>query len=164
MQVYDVFNHIMPQPQPMHVHNEADPTAKLSEYLRAVKYKPLADPVTFLYALASGERDTLHAILKWALSQLPVLQKRAMVGFYLSMPEVPPEFKSVHEIAARTAEIRTLQEDFKRLHQELDRSKGELPELDALRKQLLRRENERASLSTRIAKAKAKAEGCAPLR
>jgi hypothetical protein len=106
MQVYDVFKHIIPCPKDINVHMEADPSGKLVEYLRAVKYKPQADPATFRYALANGERDTLHNILKWALSQLPLLQKRATVGFYLAMPDVPAEFMTVADIASRTNEIK----------------------------------------------------------
>jgi hypothetical protein len=95
VQLYDVFDHVMPNPKPTNVYNEAEPISKLIEYLKAVKYKPQADPVAFRFALANGEREVLHAILKWILSQLPVLQKRAMIGFYLAMPEVPPEFKTL---------------------------------------------------------------------
>lgn len=94
-QVYDVFAYVMPNQKRINVHNEAEPTAKLIEYLKAVKYKPKAEPVAFRFALANGEREVLHAILNWVLSQLPVLQKRAMIGYYLAMPEIPSEFKAV---------------------------------------------------------------------
>jgi hypothetical protein len=39
--------------------------------------------------------------------------------------------------------------------------KSEFPSADEMRKQTLRKENERASLNTRIVKAKEKSEGCA---
>lgn len=160
LQVYNVFGHIMPVSKPVNVFMEADPTAQLVDYLKAVKYRPLSDPASFRYALQAGERDTLHAILKWALSQLPTLQRRALVGFYLAMPDIPQEFRGVPDIAARIEEIQGLQADFKELHRNVDAAKAELPNAAELRKQIMRKENERASLNARIAKSKDKAEGC----
>jgi hypothetical protein len=95
VQVYDVYMHIMPSPKPINVLHEADPPAKLIEYLKAVKYKPPTDAASFRYALANCDRDTLHGILKWTLSQSQVLQQRAMIGYYLAMPDVPAEFKTI---------------------------------------------------------------------
>jgi intraflagellar transport protein 81 len=85
----------MPLPQPVNVHNEADPAGKLMEYLRAVKYKPQTDSVAFRKALTAGERGPVYAVFSWMLPQHQVLKKRAMIGFYLTMPEVPMELKTV---------------------------------------------------------------------
>jgi intraflagellar transport protein 81 len=93
--VYDVFLHIIPNAAPVDVSCEADPTSKLMEYLKAVKYKPTQDAGTFRLALANGARDIVYALLKWLLSQVPVLQRRATIGIYLTMPEVPPEFRGI---------------------------------------------------------------------
>jgi DNA repair exonuclease SbcCD ATPase subunit len=65
------------------------------------------------------------------------------------------------EIASRLTEIRTLQEDFKTLHQDVESAKADLPSAEELMKQIQRKENDRASLSTRTVKAKEKAESCA---
>jgi hypothetical protein len=97
--VYDVYMHIMPSPKPTIVVNEADPPAKLIEYLKAVKYKPPTDAASFRYALANCDRETLHGILKWTLSQTQALQQRAMIGYYLAMPDVPAEFKTLQVIS-----------------------------------------------------------------
>jgi len=67
-----------------------------------------------------------------------------------SQPFTPPQ------------EIRELQEQFKALHQSLEASKQEFPEPEQMRKAISRRENDKASLATRIVKAKDKAETCAP--
>jgi Intraflagellar transport 81 calponin homology domain len=85
----------MPLPEDINVHNEADPSGKLIEYLRAVKYKPNMDPVNFRKAISAGDRETVCAVFSWLLPQLHILQKRAMVGFYLTMPEVPVELRTV---------------------------------------------------------------------
>lgn len=43
----------------------------------------------FKQQLAAGDRDTVHDVLKWLLSQgQATLEKRAFVGFHLSLPEV----------------------------------------------------------------------------
>jgi intraflagellar transport protein 81 len=85
----------MPLPQDINVHNEADVSGKLMEYLRAVKYKPNMEPVAFRKAISAGDRDTVYAVFSWIFPQLQILQKRAMVGFYLTMPEVPVELRTV---------------------------------------------------------------------
>lgn len=56
------------------------------------------DPVSFRTGLAQGDRDIVYALLKWILSQVPVLQQRAVIGFYLAMPDVPPEFRTITDI------------------------------------------------------------------
>lgn len=95
MQVYDVFMHIIPKPKPIDVQSEADPTSRLMEYLKAVKYKPGTDAVSFRLALANCTRDTIYSLLKWVLSQVPVLQQRATIGFYLTIPDVPAEYRGI---------------------------------------------------------------------
>lgn len=94
-QVHDVFLHIIPNAKPVDVQSEADPTSKLMEYLKAVKFKPPTDAGSFRLALASGARDVVYSLLKWLLSQVPVLQRRATIGIYLTMPEVPVEFRGI---------------------------------------------------------------------
>ena len=95
MQVYDVFMHIIPKPKQIDVHNEADATSRLMEYLKAVKYKPGTDAMSFRLALANCSRDAIYSLLKWVLSQVPTLKQRAMIGFYLTIPDVPVEFRSI---------------------------------------------------------------------
>jgi len=60
------------------------------------------DPVAFRSALHQGDRDIMYPLFKWLLSQLPILQKRAVIGYYLTMPEVPPEFRAIPDIEARS--------------------------------------------------------------
>lgn len=60
------------------------------------------------------------------------------------------------------AEIQELQGEFKELHQEVERANAGMPSVDELTKEIQRKENERASLRTRTAKAKEKAQACAP--
>lgn len=85
----------MPQPQRVIIANEADPAGKLLELLRAVKYRPPGDAVAFRRALGAGDRDTVLAVLSWMLPQHEVLKRRALIGFYLTMPEVPLELRTV---------------------------------------------------------------------
>lgn len=59
------------------------------------------------------------------------------------------------------AEIQELQGEFKELHQEVEQAKAGMPSVDELTKAIQRKENERASLRTRTAKAKEKAQACA---
>jgi hypothetical protein len=87
--------HIIPDPKQCNVYSETDATSRLMEYLKAIKYKPPTDPVAFRFALANGTRDVIYPLLKWILSQLPILQKRATVGYYLAMPDIPPEYRNV---------------------------------------------------------------------
>lgn len=79
----------------MDVQTEVDPTSKLMEYMKAVKYKPPTDAGSFRLALANGTRDVVYSLLKWLLSQVPVLQRRATIGIYLTMPEVPVEYRGI---------------------------------------------------------------------
>lgn len=95
MQVHDVFLHIIPNAKAVDVQTEAEPTSKLMEYLKAVKYKPPTDAGSFRLALANGARDVVYSLLKWLLSQVPVLQRRATIGIYLTMPEVPVEYRGI---------------------------------------------------------------------
>jgi intraflagellar transport protein 81 len=186
MQVHDVFLHIIPNAKPVELSSEADPTSKLMEYLKAVKYKPPMDAGSFRLALANGARDVVYSLLKWLLSQVPVLQRRATIGIYLTMPEVPQEFRgiqvrheihnwsdqhtadmrlvelvsNVQEISNCITEIQALQGEFKELHQQVEEVKASMPSVDELSKMIQRKENERASLRSRTAKAKEKAQAC----
>ena len=38
--------------------------------------------------LAAADKDVVYPLLKWVLAQPQMLQKRAFVGYYLSLPEV----------------------------------------------------------------------------
>lgn len=87
--------HIIPKPKPTDVHSEADATNRLMEYLKAIKYRPGTDAVSFRLALANCSRDAIYSLLKWVLSQVPVLQQRATIGFYLTIPDVPAEFRGI---------------------------------------------------------------------
>eukprot|EP00892_Ulva_mutabilis_P001157 jgi/Ulvmu1/11041/UM007_0222.1 len=156
--VYDVFIHIIPKPKPIDVHSETDPTGRLMEYLKAVKYRPGTDAVSFRLALANCSRDAIYSLLKWILSQVPVLQQRATIGFYLTIPDVPAEFRGIQDITNRIMEIQTAQEEFKAVHQAVEAAKSSMPSQEELRKAIQRKENERASLNTRIVKAKDKAQ------
>lgn len=65
---------------------------------------------------------------------------------------------SLQEIASRIGEIQELQGDFKELHQQVEEAKGSMPSVEELTKSIQRKENERASLRARTAKAKEKAQ------
>lgn len=74
---------------------------------------------------------------------------------------VTHKFKSsdgLQDISNRIAEIQSTQEDFKVLHQSVTAAKANMPSQDELRKGIQRKENERASLNTRIVKARDKAQ------
>jgi hypothetical protein len=71
--------------------------------------------------------------------------------------------RPVQEIATRTQEISALQQEFIELHKAFEAARAEVPPVEEVRRNILRRENERASLSSRIAKAKEKAERCVQL-
>lgn len=36
----------------------------------------------------AGDKDAVYPILKWVVPQPQVLEKRAFIGYYLSMPDV----------------------------------------------------------------------------
>jgi hypothetical protein len=63
--------------------------AKLSLCVNTLAHLPVPR-ASFKQALAQGDRDVLHGVLKWVLAQGQQLEKRAFVGFYLSWPEVRP--------------------------------------------------------------------------
>ena len=44
--------------------------------------------VTFRQQLGAGDKDTISSILKWVVPQPQHLEKRAFVGYYLSLPDV----------------------------------------------------------------------------
>jgi septal ring factor EnvC (AmiA/AmiB activator) len=58
--------------------------------------------------------------------------------------------------------IRAVQDEFKQLHQQLGALQAEVPSIVDLQAQVRAKENERASLRTRVARARDKAEACAP--
>jgi cell division septum initiation protein DivIVA len=58
--------------------------------------------------------------------------------------------------------IRAIQDDFKDLHQDLEALRAEVPPIVDLQAQVRTKENQRASLRTRVARARDKAEACAP--
>eukprot|EP00775_Hariotina_reticulata_P012912 gene12912-13039_t len=122
----DVTLKISPKLQRINPNEPPEQTAdRVAVFLRNVKYIPSLDVVTFRQLLAAADKDTVHSVLKWVLSQGQMLEKRAFVGSYLSLPDMPEELNYDPEVIELKEIIKGLQADFIEAHKALDTARDE---------------------------------------
>lgn len=85
---------------------------RITNFLRIVKYKPTVDGATFRQLLGAGDKGVMYHVLKWVLPQAGVLEKRAVVGYFMSLPDMPEELNYDADVMELKEEIKQLQAEF----------------------------------------------------
>ncbi|MEW5311643.1 MAG: hypothetical protein WDW38_003340 [Sanguina aurantia] len=155
----DVFAQITPKSNHVDVSNEtADHTAdRLLQFLKTVKYKPPTDATSFRQLLVAGDKDAVYPILKWVVPQPQVLEKRAFIGYYLSMPDMPEEFNFDPDVMEVKEEIKQLQLHFVELHRSSDGVKALTKDTQAVKVKIKGLEEEKERLTDKVERARQQA-------
>lgn len=114
---------------------------RITNFLKIVKYKPTVDGALFRQLLGAGDKDVIYHILKWVLSQPQVLEKRSMVGYYMSLPDMPEELNY-------DADVMEIKEEIKQLQQEFVEVRAPAPTCLSLKTQLASRQPNPSARST----------------
>ncbi|KAK9811633.1 hypothetical protein WJX72_007340 [[Myrmecia] bisecta] len=154
----DVAATISPIHKKVDVHHEnvEQTLGRLAGFLQAVKFPGLF-PIEELLA---GDKEALYGMLQWLMEeerQQPcILQKRALVGYYLSNPELPTDMLQYEDVLELRGEIKAYQEEFVALHKQTDANRGARRDAGELKAELLQLEDQKERLAEKVARAKAK--------
>eukprot|EP00879_Flechtneria_rotunda_P024027 GHRR01025449.1.p1 GENE.GHRR01025449.1~~GHRR01025449.1.p1 ORF type:complete len:555 (+),score=232.10 GHRR01025449.1:142-1806(+) len=150
----DVSAKINPRHQRHIAHESPDQTAdRIAGFLKIVNYQPSLVPGTFRQLLAAADRDVIHGVLKWVLSQGQMLEKRAFVGYYLSFPDMPDELSYDPDVMELKEVIKGLQGEFIEAHKALDAAQQEVKDLPQLRSLIKQMEEEKERLGEKVDRA-----------
>ena len=162
----DVFARVSPDTHPrVDVGSETpeETVARISDFLRHIKYKTEEDELSFREGIASGDSDTVLPILRHLVQKPEQLRRRAFVGFYLSDVPLPEEVANDEDVMQIREAIRVLQQEFVRLHRASEQARGSAKDPVKLRQRIPELENEKGQLKDKLDKTKAKIAGVSGL-
>jgi len=130
---------------------------RIAEFLHTLGYQCSFD-IEFQQGLVSGDKNTVHPILFWMLSNLEQLRKRAYLAKFCVNLEVPEEFlreEAVYEIYQTYKE---LQGQFKATHTHVEQERQGRMNPSDLQREVAQLDAEREQLSQKIQHLRAKSE------
>lgn len=133
---------------------------KMLGFLRILKYKPPpdVDMSAFRQGIVTGNKDTIHHILEWALTRLPELKKRAYLARFLVKIELAPDIEGDSDVQDLFQEYEHLIDEFKEFHKQYEQVQNSGYSTQEIRKDLTHMEEERDQLSKKIERLKRKVE------
>eukprot|EP00873_Tetraselmis_striata_P043397 jgi/Tetstr1/463661/TSEL_008522.t1 len=137
---------------------------RLMEFLRMVKYRPEMDQMQFRQYMAQADPSVVFPVLKWVLSQIDALSKRAFVGYYMTPVLMPDELSMDAEVAAIRDEINAYQQQFVELHKERETQRALNKDPQVLKTKTKQLEEERMHLGEKIERVKGKTAGVQNLK
>ena len=161
----DVFARVSPDTHPrvdVETETPEETVARISDFLRHIKYKTDEDELSFREGIANGDSDTILPILRHLVQKPEQIRKRAFVGFYLSDVPLPDDIANDEDVMQIRETIRMLQQEFVRLHRASEQAKGAAKDPMKLRQRSPELENEKGQLKDKIDKTKAKLAGVSP--
>lgn len=130
---------------------------RISEFLHILGYQCSFD-IEFQNGLMSGDKNTIHPILYWLLSNLEALRKRAYLAKFCMNLEVPEEFLREEQVASVYQNYKELQAQFKVHHSHVEQERhGRMNPAD-LQREVQQLDAEREQLAQKIQLLKAKTE------
>lgn len=162
----DVFARVSPDTHPrvdVETETPEETVARISDFLRHIKYKTDEDELSFREGIANGDSDTILPILRHLVQKPEQIRKRAFVGFYLSDVPLPDDIANDEDVMQIRETIRMLQQEFVRLHRASEQAKGAAKDPMKLRQRIPELENEKGQLKDKIDKTKAKLAGVSGL-
>eukprot|EP00051_Salpingoeca_urceolata_P027376 m.481226 g.481226 ORF g.481226 m.481226 type:complete len:669 (+) comp22084_c0_seq1:175-2181(+) len=157
----DIFTHISPE-QERRVRDEdpEDMIVRMLALLRALKYKPpQGAKANFRQGLIAASPEVVYPVMRWALSNLASLKKRAYLARFLVRVEVPPEFLQDMQVNDAHELYLAAIEEFKEVHKQLEGTKSGGLSAAEIKKDIANMEEEKEQLRRRIDRLKRKSEG-----
>jgi len=130
---------------------------RIAEFLHILGYQCSFD-IEFQQGLISGDKNTVHPILYWLLSNLDPLKKRAYLAKFCMNLEVPEEFLREEQVYQAYNQYKELQSQFKATHSHVEQERqGRMNPTD-LQREVAQLDAEREQLAQKIQHLKTKSE------
>lgn len=117
----DILQEINDQPRiDIHLEDLEQTAIRFFNMLHILRYKLFTDPGsdTLRQNILRGEKNTIHALLEWLLSNIDTLKQRAYLARFLMKIDVPSEILGDSDIAVLNQQYLQLLEEFKKVHKE----------------------------------------------
>eukprot|EP00929_Paragymnodinium_shiwhaense_P106286 TRINITY_DN7154_c0_g2_i1.p1 TRINITY_DN7154_c0_g2~~TRINITY_DN7154_c0_g2_i1.p1 ORF type:complete len:672 (-),score=263.56 TRINITY_DN7154_c0_g2_i1:173-2188(-) len=130
---------------------------RIAETLHVLGYQCSFD-IEFQQGLLCGDKNTVHPILYWILSNLEPLRKRSYLAKFCVNLEVPEEFLREEQVYEVFQQYKELQSQFKATHSHVEQERqGRMNPAD-LQREVAQLDAEREQLVQKIQQLKMKAE------
>ncbi|XP_046426086.1 intraflagellar transport protein 81 homolog [Neodiprion fabricii] len=150
-------------PHDVRVETPEQNSVRIFSALRVLKYQPQGDPALFRHGLVKGESSTIHAVLKWLLSNMDISRQRAYLARFLVKVEVPTEYSGDPELTGLYDQYVRLVDEFKVIHKEREAGKKGGEAAAELKNDLEAMQKEREVILGRVEKMKLRAESAPQL-
>lgn len=121
---------------------------QIMEFLMILGYKPF--DIEAQQGLLAGDKDTVHPILFWLLSNLEALKKRAYLAKFCVNLEVPEEFLRDEQVYELFQMYKELQSQFKATHMKVEQDRQEHMDPASMQSEVAQLEAEKDQLSQKI--------------
>lgn len=133
--------------------------AKVVEFLCMLKYKPaLEDGFALMYAMTNMTRDVFIQCLYFLLKDIAVHKKRAYLGMFLSIPDVPVDFTQDETIVELKTQLEAQQDQFKQLHKWIEGLKDSGANAATLKREIQQLEEEKQQVNSKLLRIRKKVE------
>eukprot|EP00933_Yihiella_yeosuensis_P070707 TRINITY_DN78861_c0_g1_i1.p1 TRINITY_DN78861_c0_g1~~TRINITY_DN78861_c0_g1_i1.p1 ORF type:complete len:674 (-),score=203.39 TRINITY_DN78861_c0_g1_i1:112-2133(-) len=130
---------------------------RISEFLHILGYQCSFD-IEFQQGVISGDKNTVHPILYWLLSNLEALRKRSYLAKFCMNLEVPEEFLREEQVYQAYQNYKELQSQFKATHSHVEQERQSRMNPTDLQREVAQLDAEREQLSQKIQHLKLKSE------
>lgn len=130
---------------------------RIAEFLHILGYQCSFD-IEFQQGLISGDKNTVHPILYWLLSNLEQLRKRAYLAKFCVNLEVPEEFLREEQVYEIFQQYKELQSQFKATHAHVEQERQGRMNPSDLQKEVAQLDAEREQLAQKIQHLRTKSE------
>lgn len=130
---------------------------RIAEFLHILGYQCSFD-IEFQQGLISGDKQTVHPILFWLLSNLEQLKKRAYLAKFCVNLEVPEEFLREEAVYEIYQQYKELQSQFKATHAHVEQERQGRMNPTELQREVAQLDAEREQLAQKIQHMRSKSE------
>lgn len=130
---------------------------RIAEFLHILGYQCSFD-IEFQQGLISGDKQTVHPILYWLLSNLDQLKKRAYLAKFCVNLEVPEEFLREENVYEIYQQYKELQSQFKATHAHVEQERQGRMNPSDLQREVAQLDAEREQLAQKIQHLRLKSE------
>ncbi|CAE8622461.1 unnamed protein product, partial [Polarella glacialis] len=130
---------------------------RIAEFLHILGYQCSFD-IEFQQGLMSGDKNTVHPIMYWLLSNLEALKKRAYLAKFCMHLEVPEEFLREEQVYGAYQQYKELQSQFKATHSHVEQERQGRMNPSDLQREVAQLDAEREQLAQKIQHLRVKSE------
>jgi len=128
------------------------------DFLRVTKYNSPHDEVEFRQGVSEGATELLYPVLKWVLSNVKGLERKAFVGFHLSDVPLPEDVAFEEDVQELVQQMKQLQGQFVEVHKSLEQNRASNKDPVKMKEKIDSMEAEREQLQVKIEQTKQKVQ------